>query len=58
MIVDHTPSGTVAIEAKYVEDWAESLYNPDLQRSFPHNAVQENIQQAMKYHKAYPDGIE
>ena len=57
MINSGNPKKSTAVEAKYVESWADSLYNPDLEFPFPHETVQETVAQAVKYSKAYPAGV-
>ena len=46
------------VEAKYIGNWAESIYNPNLRRVFAHGAVQNTINQALKYSKGYPVDVE
>ncbi len=58
LILGNTPGGKIAIEAKYVDDWSESIYNPNLRRVFAHNAIEDIIAQAMRYSEAYSGGVE
>ena len=58
MIVKETFDGVVAIEAKYIDDWTKSIYNPDLGLPFDHHAEQDIIDQAKRYANVYPSGVE
>ncbi len=58
ILASREPSQKIGVEAKFVEDWSESIYNPDLRRVFLHGKVQKTIDQALKYAAECPAGVE